>query len=82
MSKRKTEKDPIRDAQMLADTACDVMHEMFRSWSVDELLVHPEDAIELCDVVRRKAGRKASNYEICKALLNARKRGYLGRDVA
>jgi len=36
------------------DSLIDVLNEMFRAWSVDELLLHPREEMEYCSVVRRK----------------------------
>jgi len=45
-----TEKDAF------IDQMADEFNEAFRSWSVDELLLHPREAQHFCDNVRRKHG--------------------------
>jgi hypothetical protein len=66
-----------------ADHVADWMHANCPSWSIDELLTHPDWALMMARDVLRKLGRKASDEEVhkvCKAALNARKRGDLRRD--
>lgn len=67
----------LTDGQLLAEAAADLMFEMFRDWSVDELLLHPQEAINLCVAVRRKLSKRTPDDEILRALLNSRKHGRL-----
>ncbi len=38
--------------EMLAET----LGEMYRSWSVDELLLHPREELDYCSAIRRRSG--------------------------
>lgn len=70
-----------------ADFVADWMHANCPSWSIDELLTHPYEAIRMAREVLRKLRRELNGdnedseiHRICKAALNARKRGDLKRD--
>ncbi len=78
----------INLALALADLDCDCDADEFRdilvelhaaicpSWTVDELLAHPRDALADCTAVRRRVGCSDLPDElILKSLTNARKRG-------
>lgn len=74
---------PIDDRATVTDTICEVMHDHYRSHSIDSLLCRPHDAIEMAERVLRKLGKKNSPdavAEICRAALSSRKRGDLKRD--
>lgn len=74
----------IKDRQRTTDAIADVMHERWPSWTIDTLLCHPFDAIdmarEVCARLSRKATKEQIN-EICRIALSSRKRGDLRRDV-
>lgn len=48
-----------------------------RNWSVDELLLHPTTASEVCKAVRASLCKKLRDDQILRALLNTRKRPML-----
>jgi hypothetical protein len=51
-----------------------IMAEMYRTWSVDELLLHPSEGLEFCAVVRRQTNcRDLPEDLILRCLLNRRK---------
>ena len=66
----------LHDRDRISDTAVEVHHALFRSWSRDFLLCHPASAIELCQEVRRRLSRPdLKDEEILWTWLNAHKRG-------
>jgi hypothetical protein len=65
----------IPNSLMIADAAFVQAQNRHSAWSVDELLCHPKEMLTICRAVRRQFPQ-ASDYEICKSLLNARKRGH------
>ena len=42
---------PLADFQ---DQLVDLHSQLYRSWSVDELLLHPDDSKYFCDTIRRQ----------------------------
>jgi hypothetical protein len=43
------------DKEGFIDQMCDEFNDMYRGqWTVDELLLHPREALNFCDHVRRK----------------------------
>lgn len=68
---------PVTDAKTIGQTAASYLATLHADWSVDELLLHPEEAIEICRLTNLRLGRKLARHEILRALLNARKRGDL-----
>lgn len=74
---------PPEQRDKLADVAVDVMHEMYRAWSIDTLLTWPRKAITLCREVADRLGRRCTEdleHDVCRSLLNSRKHGDLRRD--
>lgn len=67
----------LTDKDVLVETAGNAMYEMFPDWSVDELLLHPDDAKRVCVAVRGKLCKRTPDDEILRALLNGRKQGNL-----
>ncbi len=60
--------------EVFQDRIVDIMAEMFRSWSIDELLLHPRDGMEYCSTVRRTTGfHDLPDDLILRILLNRRK---------
>ena len=56
------------------DQLATIMAEMYRSWSIDELLLHPSDGLEYCAVVRRQTDcRDLPEDLILRCLLARRK---------
>lgn len=47
---------------------------VFPNWTEDELACHPGDALQFCEVVRRKVSAPVQDHVIMHALMNARKR--------
>ena len=75
----------LSQKELIIDMAGDVHFEGWPSWTVDELLLHPKQATELCDVVRQRLRWKPLNHpddEILRAYLNARKQSKLPQRVA
>lgn len=69
---------PKKTYEIIHDTALELKCEVYPDWSIDELLCHLPEAALLCLLVRRKLRPMlidASEYVICKQLLNGRKRG-------
>jgi hypothetical protein len=64
----------IPNTAMIADAAWCDMTQHHPGWSEDELLCHPREALAMCRRVRMQFPR-ASDDEICRALINGRKRG-------
>jgi hypothetical protein len=70
---------PITDANLVADTAYEILTQSYRAWSVDRFLCHPTEAIRLCRAVRKALHRpRLRDYEILWTLINSRKRGRTG----
>ena len=53
----------------------DVRVAMCPSWTVDELACNPQDAIRVCNEVRRRTHAPVPDNVVMHALMNARKRG-------
>lgn len=66
----------LADPESFRETLVDVMFNGYGSWTIDDLLCHPEDALEYCRVVRQLTGSNLPDEFILKTLLNIRKRGY------
>ncbi|HMP57867.1 MAG TPA: hypothetical protein PKD86_00825 [Gemmatales bacterium] len=64
------------DPEAFRETLADVMFNGYGSWTIDDLLCHPEDALEYCRMVRQLTGSDLPDDLILKTLLNLRKRGY------
>lgn len=75
MSKRREEPNEITDRRTIGLTARNVLKTRFPGRSVDLALTYPEDAIALCEEVRRTLERRLENHVILQALLNERKKG-------
>jgi hypothetical protein len=70
----------VADAATIARTAWAVMQEPgqpYTGYSVDELLLHPAQAIEVCRLTSLRLSRRLMHHQILRALLNARKHGHL-----
>lgn len=67
----------IADGTTIGQVAFEILHRLNAGWSVDELLLHPTDAVELCRAVRRRLGKQLKDDEVLRALLNCRKQGKL-----
>jgi hypothetical protein len=73
----------IKDRKTVADHVSDAMHRHWPSWSIDTLLTHPHEAIEMATLVLGKLKRPTTRenvHEVCRAALSSRKRGDLKRD--
>lgn len=73
--------EKVADAATIGRTAWEVLKDApppSRDWSVDELLLHPADAIEVCRLTNLRLCRRLRHDQILRALLNARKHGQLG----
>lgn len=55
------------------DTLAEVFHALFPSWTDEELLVHPSEAIRYCAIIRRRADCDLPSELILRALTNIRK---------
>ncbi len=62
------------DKDEFVDRIVELFHGMFRDWSVDEMLLHPREALQLCDEFRRNNGFfHVPDDVILRWLLNRRK---------
>lgn len=68
---------PVTDAKTIGQTAKSYLTTLHADWSVDELLLHPDQAKEICRRTNLRLGRKLEHHEILRSLLNCRKRGDL-----
>jgi hypothetical protein len=64
------------DPKMFVDQLNDMFHGLYPSFTLDDLLCRPREALAFCDAVRRGLG----NYDlpddlILRPMLNERKRG-------
>lgn len=62
---------PIADFQ---DLLVDLLVDMHGSWSVDELLLHPSDALAYCAAARRKASSSGLPDDLVLRCLIARRK--------
>jgi hypothetical protein len=54
----------------------DLHSHLYQSWSVDELLLHPDDAKEFCDTIRRQTSFQGLPDDlILRCLISRRKKG-------
>jgi hypothetical protein len=68
------------DRSEIIDTVADVMAQSYRAWSIDQILTHPHDAIDMSTIVLRRLKRTVNNdsiHDICRIALGARKAGRL-----
>lgn len=69
-------KEQVNDQALIIDTCHTLHHDLYPSWSRDQLLCNPHEAAELCSQVRRKLHRPSlTDYQILWPYLNAHKRG-------
>jgi hypothetical protein len=68
---------PTTDSRRLGVTAGAILKERHPDWSVDELLLHPRKALEVCRRTNLRLSVQRPHDEVLRALLNARKRGDL-----
>jgi len=62
------------EADDFRDRLIDLLVEMFRSWTAEELLYHPREATHFCNVARRAAHTpELPDYVILRTLQNVRK---------
>jgi uncharacterized protein CbrC (UPF0167 family) len=54
---------------------CRVHKELYAHWTDEELVFHLDDAKRFCGMVRVECQAPVSDYVICRALTNRRKRG-------
>jgi hypothetical protein len=67
---------PDLDPQDFRDLLNELHQAMCPSWSIDELLVHPSDALVYCGVVRRRLDCHIMPEDlILRTLINTRKHG-------
>jgi hypothetical protein len=72
----------LTDADHVADAAFDIKAEAYPSWSIDQFLCHPTEALTLCKAVRIKLHRRGlTDFEILWTLVNARKRSRLPTNI-
>lgn len=57
------------------DTVEELRATLFRSWTADELACHPHEALQFCEVVRRRVVAPVPDHLIMKALMNRRRQG-------
>lgn len=56
------------------DTLVDILHNEYRNYTVDELLLHPHDAIDYCDKVKHHTGCQGLPEQlILRCLMSRRK---------
>jgi hypothetical protein len=63
------------DREEFYELVQDVRTALCPSWTVDELAGNPQDAIRVCNEVRRRAEAPVPDNVVMHALMNARKRG-------
>ena len=63
------------DAKMFKELVTERHATMHRSWTEDDLVCHPQEASQFCDVIRREIGANIPDDVILRTLLNARKAG-------
>lgn len=63
------------DNRRVGTVAWKLLRDRHPDWSVDELLIHPVDAINLCQRVNARMATDRPIPQILRALVNARKRG-------
>lgn len=73
---RNTDDKPI-DTPTIGRTAHQHLSETYPGWSIDKLLTHPAQAMEICRKTRASLSRKLQDDQVLEALLNARKRGLI-----
>lgn len=56
------------------DRLVDILSEMFSSWSVDELMLHPRDALDYCTAVRRQISGPGLPDDLILRCLMARRK--------
>lgn len=64
------------EPDVFRDILVDHMFNGFGSWTIDDLLCHPAEALEYCEGVRKRTGGNIPDYVILKTLLNIRKCGH------
>jgi hypothetical protein len=72
----RAEDDVLRNKQMVAMAVNGIRRERHPAWSRDDLLCHPEEAMDVCNLVRTKLDftRQWTDYQILKTYLNQCKR--------
>ena len=56
------------------DVVVEVWHALCPDWTDEELLVHPRDALRLCDCVRMRVDCNLPDELILRAMTNIRKK--------
>jgi len=56
------------------DQLVDILAGMFSSWSVDELVLHPRDALDFCSVACRRTGYSGLPDDLILRCLMARRK--------
>ena len=67
----------LSNNDVLAEATYDAMFVLFPNWTVDHLLTHPREAIQLCDAVRKQLGRDVADHQILGTLTDLRDGGGL-----
>lgn len=67
----------VSDAKTIRETAISIFRKEAKGRSLDEFMCHPKEMLELCRRVRETLSKKTPDQDICRTLLNARKRGLL-----
>jgi len=63
------------DPERFREAVAEVLFSAYGSWTVDDLLCHPTEALKFCEVIRAKFGKPFTEPVILKTLLKMRKRG-------
>lgn len=63
------------DSRRIGTVAWSTLNRNHPGWSVDELLIHPRDAMRLCALVCESMSVTRPHDVILRALVNARKHG-------
>jgi hypothetical protein len=63
------------DAKMFRELVVERHAVMHPTWTQDDLVCHPDDAKNFCDVIRGEVRADVPDHVILKTLLNARKAG-------
>ena len=61
------------DPKMFRDLIVERHGEMHRSWTIDDLVCHPDEAKAYCNQIRAEVGAPVPDHVILRSLMNARK---------
>lgn len=68
------------DPDEFRDLTAEMLHNMHRAWTDEELLYHPYDALRYCAAIRARSQDSLPDDLILRTLVNTRKRSGRKRD--